>query len=117
MPTAQSHVGSSAIPSKVFLRELCDDELRNEFVADKVRTRFALLIRSLREQRGWSQAELGRRMGRPQSIISRLEDPDYGSFSLQTVFEVAAAFGLPVYLDMPEWDEWFRLTGDLSSKS
>jgi len=94
-----------------------DDEFRDGFVADHVRTRLALLIRALREQNGWSQAEFGRRLRKPQSVVSRLEGPDYGRLSLQTLFEVAAAFKLPIYIDMPDWDEWFRLMEDMSSRN
>jgi transcriptional regulator with XRE-family HTH domain len=94
-----------------------DDELRDGFVADHVRTRLALLIRSLREQRGWSQTDLADAMGTTQSVISRLEDPDYGKLTTRTLFEVAAAFKLPLYIDMPDWDEWFRLMSDMSSRS
>src|SRR5882672_162693 len=101
MPDAQGHARFSPIPNREFLEELRDPVFRDEFVADHVRTRIALLIRTLREQRGWSQAKLGRRLGKPQSVVSRLEDPDYGRLSSQTIFEVAAAFGLPVYIDMP----------------
>jgi transcriptional regulator with XRE-family HTH domain len=115
MPTPdQSHAGSSPIPSRAFLRELVDDERRNSFVVDHIRTRLALLIRALREQNGWSQSELGRRLRKPQSVVSRLEDSGY-KLSLQTLFEVAAAFRLPLYVDMPNWDEWFRLMEDMSS--
>jgi transcriptional regulator with XRE-family HTH domain len=112
----QGHAGSSTIPSQTFLQELVDDERRDGFVADSVRTRLALLIRALREQNGWSQAELGCRLGKPQSVVSRLEDPDY-KLSLQTLFEVARAFRLPLYVDMPNWDEWFRLMEDMSSRN
>ena len=104
--------------SEQFVRQLSDKEVRNEFAADQVRARIALLIRSLREQpdRNWTQAELGERAGKPQNVISRFEDPNYGKMSLQSLFDLAAAFDLPVWIDMPEWKDWFALIKDVPTQ-
>jgi ribosome-binding protein aMBF1 (putative translation factor) len=48
-------------------------------------------IYQLRESAGLSQAELARRVGTTQSVISRLEDADYDGHSLSMLNRIADA--------------------------
>lgn len=67
-------------------------EYRDAYVEEHINTGFTFQIKQMREERGWSQAELGKRAGMRQNAISRLEDEDYGSLSLKTALRLAAAF-------------------------
>lgn len=53
--------------------------------------RIAKNIYELRIQAGLSQAELARRIGTTQSVISRLEDANYEGHSLPVLQRIAAA--------------------------
>ena len=105
--------------SEEFVRQLDEREMRHAYMADQVRTRIALQIRALRDQaeRRWSQVELGRRAGKPQNVISRIENPDYGQLTLQTLFDMAEAFDLPLYVDFPEWEDWLELMKDIDTRT
>lgn len=54
-------------------------------------TPIVLRIKRLREVNGWSQAELARRSGVHQSVISRLESGQSQSVSLKNLEKLAGA--------------------------
>lgn len=90
---------------------------RDAYVSENARTGIAYQIRALRMQRGWSQMELARRMRKPQSVVSRLEDPDYGKPSVNTLLEVAAAFDIALLIKYVSFPEFLRRTRDVSQQA
>jgi transcriptional regulator with XRE-family HTH domain len=71
---------------------LKDAFYRRAFLAEHLQRSLPMQIRAMREQRGWTQAELAKRCGKSQAWICKVESPDYGRFSLQTLVDVAAGF-------------------------
>jgi transcriptional regulator with XRE-family HTH domain len=100
--------------SSNLVRELADKEFRHEYMMDQVRSYIAFQIRALREQRGWNQSDLARMSNKTQSVISRIEDPDYGKLSLQSCLEIAVTFDLPLLVQFVEWDDWLARMSNVS---
>ena len=88
--------------------------MRDTYLAAQTRTKITAQIRTLRSQRGWSQGEFAKRLGKPQSNVSRLENRDYGSFTLATLLELAAAFDVGLSVEFVRYDDFLRRTNDLS---
>lgn len=100
--------------TKNFAEELAEKEMRDAFLAAQTRTRLASQIRTIRTQRGWSQAQLANELRTLQSAISRMEDRSYGKLSLQSLFEIAAAFDVGLMVEFVPYDEFLLRTSDLS---
>ncbi len=97
--------------------EMQDKDFRDAYVSEHARRGLATQIRSLRETRGWSQAELGRRTEKPQSNVSRWEDFEYGKFNLQTLIDVAAAFDVALLVRFVPFGEFVARTDNVSDKA
>jgi transcriptional regulator with XRE-family HTH domain len=74
-------------------------EYRDAFVAEHIYSRLPLKIRELREQRGWSQKDLGEKVGMAQAWVSKLEDPSYGKYTIATLLRLASAFDVGLDID------------------
>ena len=66
------------------------------------------LIREARLRAGLTQAELGRRLGKPQSVIARWERGAVKP-SLETVREVVRACGLELTFGLANYDDSYLL--------
>lgn len=65
-------------------------EYREAFVSTFFKADVPFQIRTLRKQRGWSQAQLAAAANLTQGVISRAEDPDYGNLAVNTILRIAA---------------------------
>jgi transcriptional regulator with XRE-family HTH domain len=88
--------------------ELKDKGFRQAYAATRVGQWIARRIKAIREAQSLSQKELGARMDKPQSTISRLEAPSYGRPSLQSLQEVASAFDVVLWVDFISYGEFLR---------
>ena len=92
-----------------------DKEYRDSYVASHTR-RF--LARQMRKFRGeQSQSDFGETIGKPQTIVSRLEDQGYGPKTLQTMFETAAKLNVAVIARFVDFPTFLKLTDDMSDEA
>ncbi len=90
---------------------------RDAFLEENIKTRLALQVRALREKAGWSQPELGERAGKTQSGISRIEDPNYGKFTIRTLLKLASAFDVALFISFVPYTKLIREIKDVSPEA
>jgi hypothetical protein len=106
-------------PRKKLWSKLGNKEYRDAYVSEHVRRWIAHQIRALREHpdRKWKQGELSDRMGKPQSVVSRLEDPTYGKMTVQTLLEVAMAFDVALIIKFVSFPRFASESADLTKSA
>lgn len=103
-----------SVISERFADELEEKGMRSAYVSAQTRTKLANQIRAIRSQRGWSQGDFAKELGKPQSNVSRLESRDYGNFTLATLFELASAFDCGLVVEFTPYQDFLLRTADLS---
>ncbi len=94
------------------LPKLADKAYRSSYVARQTRQFLARQMRGLRGDK--SQKEFGVLLGRPQSVVSRLEDPNYGKWTLQTLFDVARSLDRAVIVRIVDYPTFLRFTSNMT---
>jgi transcriptional regulator with XRE-family HTH domain len=103
--------------SKKLMEKLSRKGYRAAYVGEHVRRGIAAQIRAMRDQRGWNQGKLSKELGKPQSVVSRLEDPSYGKVTVQTLLEVAATFDVALQIRFVPFSSFLQQTRDVSTRS
>jgi transcriptional regulator with XRE-family HTH domain len=99
------------------LAKLKRKSYRDAYVGEHVKTSLPFQIRTLREQRGLSQRDLGEKTGMRQNAISRLEKPDYGSLSVNTLLRLASAFDVALLIKFVPFRKLLDEFSDLSTEA
>jgi hypothetical protein len=83
---------------------------REALVASQLKRGLPFQARSMRKERGWSQALLAEKSELTQGVVSRAEDPDYGNLTFNTVLRVAAGHDVAVickFVSFSEFAKWY----------
>lgn len=92
-------------------------EFRDLYVDSHITNGVSFQIRGMRKGRKWSQKKLATEIGTQQEAISRLENPDYGRFSLDTLKKVAAVFDVALLVRFIPFSELAARTTSMTRRT
>lgn len=72
-------------------------------------------FRALRASMGLTQKEMAQKIGKPQSVVSRLENDEYGKVSLQTLLDVAKAIDIALLVQFVSYPDFLARLRDKTS--
>jgi transcriptional regulator with XRE-family HTH domain len=99
------------------LSKLENKAYREAYVSEHVKTSIPIQIRHLREQRELTQTELAVQAKTTQTVISRLEDPNYGNLTLNSLIKIAAALDIGLLVKFVPFSRLLSEFQDLSPKA
>jgi transcriptional regulator with XRE-family HTH domain len=85
-----------------------DKETRYGYIDGFLDSFLSMQIKVLREQRGWTQTELGDKTDMKQTRISLLESMNYSSWSLDVLRRFAKAFDLRLVVKFEDFGSYVR---------
>ena len=88
---------------------------RQSYVTHHVKAFLASQVRALRGAR--TQREFGARLGKGQSVVSRLEDENYGQVTLQTLFDITKKLDLALIVRFVDFPTFLNFTSDFSESA
>jgi transcriptional regulator with XRE-family HTH domain len=107
----------SVTSRKRLLAKLKNKAYRDAYTAEHVKTTTPLQIRTVREQREWTQGKLAAEAKTTQTAISRTEDPNYGNLTLNNLLKIAAALDVGLLVKLVPFSRLVKEFEDLSPEA
>lgn len=99
---------------KQIIENLKDKESRDFFVEQYISTSIPFQIRAIRESLAKTQKSLAKEMQTGQSVISQLENSDYGNFTFNTLKKLASIFDVALIVKFASFSELVDIFLNLS---
>jgi transcriptional regulator with XRE-family HTH domain len=96
------------------LKKFAQKIYRDGYLQTQIRGGIAYQIQALREKFGLTQIEFAKATGKTQSVISRLEDTEYGKLSVQTLLDIACAMNVALVVKFVSYPDFLTQTEDMS---
>lgn len=87
------------------IESMRDKDYRDIVVSEEIYTGLPFQIRTMRKDRGWTQAELANRAGMTQEAVSRAESLNYQRFAISTLQRLASAFDVALTVRFEPYSE------------
>jgi len=113
MPEEQSPAGSHRLLS--LAEKMHEKDYRDGYVAAHTRQ---VLAKQMREFRGdKSQTEFADLLDKRQTMVSRLENPNYSGWTVSTILEVASKLDVAAFVRFANFPTFLKYSGDLSESA
>jgi transcriptional regulator with XRE-family HTH domain len=105
--TEDVSAGTSSLKNQLIDSLRTSKDYRHAFVEETIRTGLAAQIKAMREQRegGMTQKRFAEILGKSQSWVARLEDPNAAAPTLSTLLQVARAFDVDLEVRFAPFSE------------
>jgi hypothetical protein len=91
------------------------EKFRRSYFARQLKIFLAAQIRALRGDR--TQTEFGELIGKPQSVVARLERESYGKVNLQTLIDIAQKLDIALIVRFVNFSTFLEWTKDYSQEA
>jgi transcriptional regulator with XRE-family HTH domain len=117
-PTSETSILSNRPTTTERLRKSFKDrEYADAYARSALNAYIATQIKVIREQRGWTQGKLADEAEMKQPRIAVMEDVDYSSWSISTLWRLAQAFHLRLKVSFEEFGSLPQEIGDFDRQS
>ena len=89
------------------LKKFEDSEYRASYLEGSVRSGISYQIKALRAKDDLTQKGFADAIGTTQSVVSRLENPDYGKVTVQTLLDIAIARDVALVVRFVDYPTFF----------